>query len=60
MIKVISISTCTKSKEVKESIELNFPPEKKQETKILKWLKNLKQDHDKKHNRKLKVEIIHS
>jgi hypothetical protein len=59
MIKVISISTCTKSEEVKESIELNFPPEKKQETKVLKLLKNLRKDHEKKHNRKLKIEIIH-
>ncbi len=62
MIKVISTSVCDTTKKVLEQIEMNFPPEKKQEMKVLKWLKNIRDDHQKKKylNRKLSVQIIHS
>ena len=61
MIKVISTSVHNKTNEVLEQIEMNFPAEKKQEMKVLKWLKNIRDDHQKKKylNRKLNVQIIH-
>lgn len=58
-MKVTAIYKSKDTDKVVKSIEMDFPPEKQQEKKILKWLRFLKTSHDKENSTKMVVSIIH-